>query len=236
METNPQFNLEEALGAWRESLAGSPAFRPENVRELEAHARDSVAALEAAGLGAEEAFLVAMRRLGSGAALEREFEKANRGEVWMDRAVWMVAGVVLGRVVSAPLGLAAFAAQAAGRQLGLPGPVEGALCAVLQWGLFFGLAVWVWRRWIPSERAARMGGWLRDHPVWMAFGAALVLLTGGALSAAGAAWMARSMAPSVYGSVVPSQSAASSLIAVVFWPCLLGWTAARPPEDGRARW
>ena len=69
---------------------------------MEAHLRDSLAELQSRGLTDEEAFLLAARRLGNPAWLDSEFAKVNRGQVWLNRAVWMLVGVqvwgVLGSV------------------------------------------------------------------------------------------------------------------------------------------
>ena len=52
------------IGGWREHLSRAPQFRPEDVQELEAHLRDSVARWRTKGLSDEEAFLIAAGRLG----------------------------------------------------------------------------------------------------------------------------------------------------------------------------
>ena len=62
MENQTPFDLNNALRNWREGLSRSPQFRHEDLAELEAHLRDSIAALESKGLSAEEAMLQASRR------------------------------------------------------------------------------------------------------------------------------------------------------------------------------
>jgi len=59
MNTRTQFNLDCAIQSWRENLAQAPAFRPENLNELESHLRDCIAKLQQATLSAEEGFTVA---------------------------------------------------------------------------------------------------------------------------------------------------------------------------------
>jgi len=56
--------------------------------ELEAHLRDSVTALQARDLSAEEAFYVATKRVGNGAMLVKEFGKINAVNVWVERSLW----------------------------------------------------------------------------------------------------------------------------------------------------
>ena len=92
METTTPFDLNRAIQLWRESLEQSPAFRRENLDELETHLRDSVAVLQQRGLSEEEAFLVATRRAGSGAILGAEFGKLNARNIWLDRVLWMLVG------------------------------------------------------------------------------------------------------------------------------------------------
>lgn len=107
METTTTFDLNQAIQRWREGLAASPAFRNENLDELEAHLRDSIESLHKSSLSVEEAFLVAARRLGKDASLETEFKKINESAVWLDRILWMLIGIqawglvsnVIGRVV-----------------------------------------------------------------------------------------------------------------------------------------
>ena len=93
MENPTLFDLNRAIQQWRESLGASPAFQRENLEELEAHLRDSMAALASRGLSMEEAFWVATRRIGTGDALAPEFGKVNRQTVWLDRLFWMLIGL-----------------------------------------------------------------------------------------------------------------------------------------------
>src|SRR5881628_473912 len=95
MENATQFDLNEAVLRWRNGLESSPAFRPENLDELEAHLRDSAVALQSGELTPAEAFLIATRRLGGRAELEREFGKANVRDLWLDRCLWMILGLLL---------------------------------------------------------------------------------------------------------------------------------------------
>src|SRR4051812_40709788 len=104
MENTP-YDLEIAIENWRAELAQSPAFKQENLNELESHLRDSIARLQSAGLSREESFLIATRRIGQGGALEKEFGKMNRKAVWLQRVLWMLIGVQLWHLAS---GISAF--------------------------------------------------------------------------------------------------------------------------------
>jgi len=93
MENPTSFDLNLTIQRWRENLGQSPAFRSENLNELESHLRDSIATLQTRGLSSEEAFMVAAKRIGKGGALETEFAKVNAQAVWFDRLLWMVIGL-----------------------------------------------------------------------------------------------------------------------------------------------
>ena len=93
METATAFDLNQAIQDWRENLSQSPAIRRENLNELEAHLRDSVAALQTCGLSAEEAFMIATKRIGNESSLANEFGKVNSKAVWLDRILWGLIGI-----------------------------------------------------------------------------------------------------------------------------------------------
>ncbi len=105
METTTSFDLNRAIQQWRENLAQSPAFRSENLNELESHLRDSIATWQTRGLCAEEAFMIAANRIGKGGALELEFGKVNGTAVWIDRLFWMLIGYQVWSFVSGAIGL-----------------------------------------------------------------------------------------------------------------------------------
>src|SRR5690606_34421412 len=78
METATSFDLNKALRDWLNRFCESPQFKPEDVKELESHVRDSMSQLENKGLSPEESFMVATHRVGSPEKLEPEFGKVNR--------------------------------------------------------------------------------------------------------------------------------------------------------------
>lgn len=93
MQNADSFNLDQAIQHWRDNLAQSPAFSGENLGELEAHLRDSIASLQARDLSAEESFIIATKRLGSRNVLAAEFGRVNSRSVWLDRILWMLVGI-----------------------------------------------------------------------------------------------------------------------------------------------
>ena len=74
--------LDTHIAQWRAYLLRQPAVHPADVEELESHLRDQVAALEETGLALDEAFLVAVRRLGNLDAVSREFAREHSQRLW----------------------------------------------------------------------------------------------------------------------------------------------------------
>ena len=74
--------LEEQITQWRLYLSRRRAIHGPDVEELEGHLRDQMAVLTEAGLAAEEAFLIAVKRIGSLDALSREFAREHSERLW----------------------------------------------------------------------------------------------------------------------------------------------------------
>src|SRR6478736_3893883 len=74
--------LEEQIAQWRTYLRRRQALHGPDVEELEGHLRDQLVALTDAGLTGDEAFLVAVKRMGSLDALSREFARAHSERLW----------------------------------------------------------------------------------------------------------------------------------------------------------
>ena len=68
-------SLEEQIELWRSYLRRRQAIHSVDVAELEDHLREQVAVLVDAGLATDEAFLVAVKRMGALDALSREFAR-----------------------------------------------------------------------------------------------------------------------------------------------------------------
>ena len=82
MSAGPGRPLEEQIGQWRAYLRRRRAFDRPDVEELETHLRDQVGVLTQAGLAEDEAFLVAVKRMGSLDALSREFAREHSERLW----------------------------------------------------------------------------------------------------------------------------------------------------------
>ena len=74
--------LERQIAEWRAFVARGKAIAGPDVEELEGHLRDQIEALTGAGLDADEAFLVAVKRIGSLNALSREFAREHSERLW----------------------------------------------------------------------------------------------------------------------------------------------------------
>jgi hypothetical protein len=74
--------LESQIAEWRAYVAKAPAVDGRDADELEAHLRDQIAELGEAGLAADEAFLIAVKRLGDLDGLSREFAREHSGRLW----------------------------------------------------------------------------------------------------------------------------------------------------------
>ena len=74
--------LEEQIAQWRAYLRRRQGLHGSDVEELEGHLRDQLMALTEAGLAGDEAFLVAVKRMGSLDALSREFARAHSERLW----------------------------------------------------------------------------------------------------------------------------------------------------------
>jgi hypothetical protein len=79
--------LEEQIDAWRSYLRRRRAIHSVDVAELEDHLREQVAVLARAGLAADEAFLVAVKRMGDLDALSREFAREHSDRLWKQLVV-----------------------------------------------------------------------------------------------------------------------------------------------------
>ncbi len=108
--------LEHQIAQWRDYLRRRDAIHTADVEELEGHLRDQVAALEEAGLAGDEAFLVAVKRMGSLDALSREFAREHSERLWKQLVVAPDSSNESGRAVRVEtvivVGLAAAAALA----------------------------------------------------------------------------------------------------------------------------
>lgn len=79
--------LEQQIDQWRGYLQRRQALHAVDVAELEDHLREQVAGLVDAGLATDEAFLVAVKRMGELDALSREFAREHSERLWKQLVV-----------------------------------------------------------------------------------------------------------------------------------------------------
>ncbi|HEX5584823.1 permease prefix domain 1-containing protein [Gaiella sp.] len=75
-------SVEQQIAEWRSYVADAPALNGHDVDELEDHLRHQIAELSSAGLADDEAFLVAVKRMGDLDAVSREFAREHSDRLW----------------------------------------------------------------------------------------------------------------------------------------------------------
>lgn len=80
-------SLEEQIDQWRSYLRRRQAIHSVDIAELEDHLREQIATLVDAGLATDEAFLVAVKRIGNLDALSREFAVEHSDRLWKQLVV-----------------------------------------------------------------------------------------------------------------------------------------------------
>ena len=75
-------SIETQIAEWRAYVAKVPAVNGHDVDELEDHLRHQIAELGTAGLTEDEAFLVAVKRMGDLDAVSREYAREHSGRLW----------------------------------------------------------------------------------------------------------------------------------------------------------
>jgi hypothetical protein len=79
--------LEGQIDQWRSYLRRRQAIHAVDVTELEDHLREQISRLVESGLDADEAFLVAVKRMGNLDALSREFAREHSDRLWKQLVV-----------------------------------------------------------------------------------------------------------------------------------------------------
>jgi hypothetical protein len=81
-ETPSGDSLDTQLDAWRSHLRRSRAVSDADATELEDHLREQIVSLSEQGLSEDEAFLVAVKRMGAIDELTREFAREHSHRLW----------------------------------------------------------------------------------------------------------------------------------------------------------
>jgi hypothetical protein len=87
--TAPERNvaLEDQIEQWRSFLRRRQAIQAVDIAELEDHLREQIDGLTEAGLATDEAFLVAVKRMGDLDTLSREFAREHSERLWKQLVV-----------------------------------------------------------------------------------------------------------------------------------------------------
>ncbi|HEU4914992.1 MAG TPA: permease prefix domain 1-containing protein [Acidimicrobiia bacterium] len=85
-------SLEPSIAEWRTHVSQANGVNGHDVEELETHLREQIADLGAAGLSDDEAFLVAVKRLGDVDEMSREFALEHSGRLWRQFTVAQESG------------------------------------------------------------------------------------------------------------------------------------------------
>lgn len=147
------FQLERELDAWKQALGQSDAMHSHDIAELEQHVRDSVAHLVTTGLSEEEAFLVAIHRVGESDHIAREFSQVNGAYIWGQRVFWMIAGFLFFQLSSLAIVSATWASQILVALAGGSGASMGMVASAITALCWFGLAIAMYR-WALQQREA----------------------------------------------------------------------------------
>ena len=75
-------SVESQIAEWRAYVATAPGVNGHDVDELEDHLRHQIGELNAVGLSSDEAFLIAVKRMGDVDTLSREFAREHSGRLW----------------------------------------------------------------------------------------------------------------------------------------------------------
>jgi hypothetical protein len=96
------FNLEQSIAEWRRQMLAAGIKTPMTLDELENHLREDVRALQSAGKPADQAFELAVSRLGTPGPLRTEFAKLKKNPAWWPVTIgyWLYAGSMIGAAVS----------------------------------------------------------------------------------------------------------------------------------------
>ncbi|HEX7589888.1 MAG TPA: permease prefix domain 1-containing protein [Demequinaceae bacterium] len=80
--SDAEAGFEAQIAQWREFILKRRGVVTADADELESHLRDQAADLMASGLSPDEAFLVAVKRLGAQDEISREFARVHSGRLW----------------------------------------------------------------------------------------------------------------------------------------------------------
>lgn len=156
----PHVELEIQISRWRGYVQRRQVISPADLDELEDHLREQIADRQATGLDDEEAFLVAIKRMGNLDAVSREFAREHSDRLWKQLVLVPEdsndAGAPPWRELAIVLALAVGAGAAA--KAGLGWLDDGAVLARNMGLLVFPFlaAYFAWKRRLTAQVAAML--------------------------------------------------------------------------------
>lgn len=157
------FDLEQSMADWRAEMLRDGRCAQVDLAELEEHLREAMAKLSRSGLAQEEAFLLAVRRLGGTDQLKLEYGKTYPERVWRERAVWMLVGLLAWPAILAVPRLMGVLGLIAATSIGATkGWLIGASISMdlFGWAGGIGLAWFVYRQAVRGRIGRRPGLWI----------------------------------------------------------------------------
>lgn len=151
--------LDALISRWRFELAGQRALQDADLDELEGRLRDQILELDEAGLAPDEAFLIAVKRMGGTDVLSSELDKEHPDRLWKQLAPEPDNGSTRrGLLVMIGFACAAAATIKVPQIFGLSLTDDGGFYArnVSLFALVPLAGYFVWRRRLPAARALRL--------------------------------------------------------------------------------
>ena len=111
--TRDATELDDQIGQWRQYVERSQTITPADIAEMEDHLRGQIDDLTETGLAPDEAFLVAVKRMGSVDDISREFAREHAERLWKQLVLSGASGTDspgIGRNLLVALGFAVAAA------------------------------------------------------------------------------------------------------------------------------
>ena len=216
------FQLEEAISQWKSSQRYSgESLDATTLDELECHLRDQIDAFREKGcLNDEEAYLLALRRLGDPDVLNREFLKQGVGLQWTRRIFWILAGYLgissLIAIASATgVAVRTIAVLVSSESAPVAAAVMGATVTLL---MGIGLCLFVARLLRKDEATSfKITRYLREHPVVLVVGAGLILAGKGAFLSGASMYLVRQVSMKTMGSLSLVSSMSWAVVNVLFF-------------------
>jgi len=113
--TTPMFNLDHAIGEWRQQMHAAGIKTPDVLDELENHLREDIERRTQAGGDPKRMFELAAAQLGEPGALKMELDGAQKAERKNMKRGLMIGGGIIGVMVGMALVMPAMAQY---RQMG----------------------------------------------------------------------------------------------------------------------